>query len=509
MATLYFDGDPAVGSNAWDDPLSWYIDNMATIPAGATPANGDSVYVIGSTAIVSGPAALVSLALLDTSGYTGTVAMDNTIFTSNIAIASGGTLNFSATTVTLTWGGLTADATPIMTFNASADGAILNVSSWSCSTATFVGGSMHAGGTITIATSGSCTFNDSDSECNSDIVLGSLASCLFENGATHAGGTITGDVTINTGAVLNGGTITGDVSADGTGGVSYLATGSIGGNCVCNNGVVIGNAIGTLAIGDGLTLNLASSFGTASTQSVTVGGNLTLTGITSIANANVAITVTGTSTFNDSSTASAGTLTGSGHAYFYGSSSNSGVEIATDITYFYGSSSLSSSGNITGSAQFYNASSMRGGTAASAIFNDVSSFTAGAVTGQFDWTSAGTCFGGTVGGQNVIITPLPGPTISCTPSGGLASSTTSVTLYARGLIQSGATVTFGGVSATSVTVVSSDEITCTTPSGTDGTATIVITNPDTTTITQANGYTYYSSGGGVVLATGMNGGLNG
>jgi len=56
--------------------------------------------------------------------------------------------------------------------------------------------------------------------------------------------------------------------------------------------------------------------------------------------------------------------------------------------------------------------------------------------------------------------------------------------------QSGATLTFGGTPATSVVVVSATKITAVTPAHIAGTVNVTVTNPDTSTGTLTNGYTY-------------------
>ncbi len=79
---------------------------------------------------------------------------------------------------------------------------------------------------------------------------------------------------------------------------------------------------------------------------------------------------------------------------------------------------------------------------------------------------------------------------SVAPSSGPPAGGTFVTISGWGFA-AGATVTFGGSAATSVTVVSSTTITALTPSGTVGTSvTVTVTNTDTSTGSLANGYTY-------------------
>ncbi|MCX6713650.1 MAG: IPT/TIG domain-containing protein [Candidatus Vogelbacteria bacterium] len=57
---------------------------------------------------------------------------------------------------------------------------------------------------------------------------------------------------------------------------------------------------------------------------------------------------------------------------------------------------------------------------------------------------------------------------------------------------SGATVTIGGNPASGVVVASSTEITAHTPIGVAGSADVVVTNPDTGTVTSIGGYTYFA-----------------
>ncbi len=84
----------------------------------------------------------------------------------------------------------------------------------------------------------------------------------------------------------------------------------------------------------------------------------------------------------------------------------------------------------------------------------------------------------------------PPPTVSSvSPTSGPTAGGTLVTLTGSNFL-SGATVTFGGATATSVTVVSSTTITCVTPARPAGTSTIVVTNADGQTSTLSGAYTY-------------------
>jgi len=88
---------------------------------------------------------------------------------------------------------------------------------------------------------------------------------------------------------------------------------------------------------------------------------------------------------------------------------------------------------------------------------------------------------------------LPGPTISgISPSTGPTTGGTAVTITGTNF-QSGATVTFGTRPATTVTVVSATSITAVTPLGPASeqlAVNVVVTNPDATSGTATNGFTY-------------------
>jgi hypothetical protein len=78
------------------------------------------------------------------------------------------------------------------------------------------------------------------------------------------------------------------------------------------------------------------------------------------------------------------------------------------------------------------------------------------------------------------------------PSSGTASGGTSVKITGTGFL-SGATVTFGGVAGTNVTVANSTTITATTPSHTAATVNVVVANSNRQSGTLTNGFTYTGS----------------
>lgn len=92
---------------------------------------------------------------------------------------------------------------------------------------------------------------------------------------------------------------------------------------------------------------------------------------------------------------------------------------------------------------------------------------------------------------SVSTPPLSTPAItSITPSSGTTSGGTSITILGAGFV-SGATITIGGNAATSVTFLSSTSLTAVTPSGTSGAKNVVVTNPDTGSVTSSGGFTYF------------------
>lgn len=87
-------------------------------------------------------------------------------------------------------------------------------------------------------------------------------------------------------------------------------------------------------------------------------------------------------------------------------------------------------------------------------------------------------------------TQPPAPAVSAvSPPSGSTTGGTAVTITGTGF-QAGATVTFGGTPATSVTVVSSTRITAVTPARSTGKVAVAVTNPDSQSSSLANGFFY-------------------
>lgn len=98
---------------------------------------------------------------------------------------------------------------------------------------------------------------------------------------------------------------------------------------------------------------------------------------------------------------------------------------------------------------------------------------------------------GSVGGLNSAFTyTLTAPLLSTiAPNTGFTGGGTAVTLTGTGFV-TGATVTFGGLAASNVSIVSSTQIVATTPPGTVGSAVVLVTNPGGLISGLASGFTY-------------------
>jgi hypothetical protein len=92
--------------------------------------------------------------------------------------------------------------------------------------------------------------------------------------------------------------------------------------------------------------------------------------------------------------------------------------------------------------------------------------------------------------NQVAVYGLIAPSLSTvSPTSGPTAGGTAVTLTGQNFA-SGATVTFGGATATSVMVVSATQITANTPPHAQGNVNVVVTNPNGQSATLANGFTF-------------------
>lgn len=96
--------------------------------------------------------------------------------------------------------------------------------------------------------------------------------------------------------------------------------------------------------------------------------------------------------------------------------------------------------------------------------------------------------------SNAVVVPAaPPPTVSAiNPHGGPAGGGTSVTITGANFF-AGASVTFGGVAASSVTVSSSTQIIAITPSHATGTVDVIVTNADSQRAILRSAFTYVNS----------------
>jgi len=113
-----------------------------------------------------------------------------------------------------------------------------------------------------------------------------------------------------------------------------------------------------------------------------------------------------------------------------------------------------------------------------------------------DINDAGQIVGfGQLNGQDraVVLNPVTVPSVtSVAPTSGPAVGGTAVTLTGTNFV-SGASVSFGGTTATNVVVASNTSITATTPAHAAGTVNVVVTNPDGQSGTLTSGFTYTSN----------------
>ncbi len=284
-----------------------------------------------------------------------------------------------------------------------------------------------------------------------------------DNGVDDITGSITSNVTVDTTGTLDlTGSVTGNVTIQ-TGGANLEGSGSVTGSVTSSAGG------GAVEVTPGTTAPSPGTF--------TVAGNVNLSAVTSALNIDIA-----------------GTTPGSGYSQLVVSGGGSTV-------------------NVTGASLNVTQSVMPpAGTSFDILVNNGGS----PITGTFSVSGTSVPEGGTfavdgsiykityvggTSGHDVVVTdianpvsnPTPGPTVSSiSPSTGPAAGGTPFTITGSNFV-SGDGVSFGTVgSATGVTVVSSTEITGTTPPGT-GTVNVTVLGP--TGASTGVPFTYSSSGG--------------
>jgi hypothetical protein len=284
-----------------------------------------------------------------------------------------------------------------------------------------------------------------------------------ETGATDvevvANGIASAKVTVTITGTLSAPTVTGIAPTSGpaAGGTGVTITGT---NFVSGTTVSIGGVAATsVVIQNATTITATTGAHTAGTVSVVVtnpdtqSGTLT-NGYTYKAPPSVTAILP-----NTGSTAGGTNVTISGSNFVTGATVSIGGVAATSVV-------VVSAGSITATTGAHAA-----GPVSVVVTNpDTQS---GALANGFTYTA-----------------PLSAPTVtSVSPNKGTRSGGTSVTVTGTNFVN-GATVSFGGVSATSVTFVSATGLTAVTPAHVQGSVSVAVTNPDGQTGTQANGYTY-------------------
>src|SRR5208337_3589454 len=101
------------------------------------------------------------------------------------------------------------------------------------------------------------------------------------------------------------------------------------------------------------------------------------------------------------------------------------------------------------------------------------------------WSSVGLELRSTATSASASASALSG----ISPASGPTAGGTAGTLTGTGFL-AGATVTFGSAAATAVAVVSSTQITATTPAGSAGAVNVVVTNPNGLSGTLTSGFTF-------------------
>ncbi|MEA2163467.1 MAG: hypothetical protein QOK37_1594 [Thermoanaerobaculia bacterium] len=158
------------------------------------------------------------------------------------------------------------------------------------------------------------------------------------------------------------------------------------------------------------------------------------------------------------------------------------------------SAATGSTGNIAsvanaGVGATYNWSITNGTITAGTGTNSIT-FTAGAVgtlTLNVTVTTSAGCSDAKSANVNVVVPPVTVTSVS--PTGGTIAGGSAVTINGTGFA-SGASVTFGGATATNVAVVSAIKITARTPAHALGAVNVTVTNVDTTSGTLVAGYLY-------------------
>ncbi|MGE3610425.1 MAG: IPT/TIG domain-containing protein [Bacteriovoracaceae bacterium] len=501
-------------------------------PVSGFEAGGDLVTITG-TGFVSGASVNIGSSLC-----TGVTVVNPTTITCTTPLSSPGTVAVSVTNDD-TQSGSTASlftfvAAPTVTSVSPSAGALAGGTSVTITGTGFVtgatvsfGGSACAGVTVVSATTITCTTAAHAAEAvsvtvtNTNTQSGSASSAytyqeaptvssISPNAGALAGGT---NVTISGSDFLSGATVTFDGSsctnvvvvnattitcttpAHAVGAVNIVITntdtqtGSAAGAFTYQPGPTVTSVSPTIgAIGGGTNVTITGTdfitgatvnFGSSACTGVTVVSSTSITCTTPLQITSGAVSVTVTNSDQQTSTLS------SGFIYLL-------PPTITTVAPNGGPLAGGTTITVTGSSFVSGATVTVGGVACASV--NVASATSLTCT-----TSAHAA-----GAVNVAVTNPDGQTATATssftyqnaptvtsvsPNGGPLTGGTSVTITGTGFV-SGAAVTFGSSYCTSVTVVSSTSITCTTPSNSAGAVTVTVLNGDTQSGSAAAAFTY-------------------
>ncbi|MBI3650153.1 MAG: IPT/TIG domain-containing protein [Acidobacteria bacterium] len=446
----------------------------ATVTFGGAGATG--VTVVSSTAITATTpahtAGAVNVVVTNTDTQSGTLTNGYTYNTAPSVTAISPTSGpvGGGTTVTITGTGFIAGAT--VTLGGAAATSVTVVSSTSITATT----PPHAAGAVNVVVT------------NSDNQSGTLTNGFTYNppptvtaispaSGSTAGGTT---VTITGTGFRSGATLT--LGGSAATGVSVISSTSITATTPAHaagavNVVVTNsdNQSGTLT--NGFTYNAAPTVTAISPTSGAVGGgtSITITGNGFLAGATVTLggtVATGVTVVSSTSI----TATTPSHA----AGAVNVVVTNTD----------SQSGTLANGFTYNSAPTV---TAISPVSGPVAGGTSVTITGTGFQAGATVTLGGTAATNITVVssfTYIPPPTVTViAPASGPITGGTAVTITGAGF-RSGATVTVGGNTATSITVVSSTSITAATPAHAAGTVDVVVTNNDNQSGALTNGFTY-------------------
>lgn len=250
MANCYW--IDTTGLASWDDNIAGVTPWGSAIGVAdnaANPVNGDSVYFdngAGTTALVNGPAAPVSLAELSTDSYQFAMTAAQTV---NITIANSGVLFLNG---------------------ASEFGGVFGNSV----TATFIEASINSG----TANGTGCVFVFQGTSTNSQIFTNNPTVSFTGAGTTNAALVTTSVAVVISGTLINNATITAPATLTAAiGGVgSIVGAVAIGGGG-SNNGTITGGVTITgTGANTGTIIGNVTASGTANCNTGTINGNLTL-----------------------------------------------------------------------------------------------------------------------------------------------------------------------------------------------------------------------------------------